>query len=90
VPQHQPTDEADVNEELELVFAPGVNPSPVEWTSIIIIFIYLLHKKVAKKCKHKTHTKYDTSIGQNKHILDMNSLCKKLPNSKLDRSNSLP
>jgi len=44
---------------------------------ISVIFIYLLQQKVAKKCKHKTHTKYNTSIGQSKHILDMNSLCKK-------------
>jgi len=30
--------------------------------SATLIIIYLLHQKVAKKCKHKTHTKYNTSI----------------------------
>ena len=38
-------------------------------------YYYLFIKpKGSEKCKHKTHTKYNTSIGQNKHILDMNSL----------------
>ena len=59
---------------------------------LLLLLIYLLHQKVATKCKHKTHkthTKYNTASTQNKHNLDKKSLCKKLPDSKLDSSNSL-
>jgi len=60
----------------------------------LILFIYLSHQKLATICKHRTHKthtqKYNTSIEHNKRILDMNSLCRRLPDIKLDSNNSLP
>jgi len=44
------------------------------------------------KYKHKTHRTIKSTlqkIKQNTRILDMNCLCKRLPDSKLDSSNSL-
>ena len=65
-------------------------------TQLLLFIIYLLHQKVATKCKHKTHKthtqKYNTALRQNKISTSRyeQSLLKKLPDSKLDSSNSMP